>query len=211
VAASPGRPAAHDRRYRALVLLATFASLRWGEVIALRRCDLDLTARTVRVRATFVERSTGGLVLGPPKSKAGRRVAGFPRAILPVLREHLALFVAPEPDALLFTGTKGGPMRRSDFNKLSGWPHAVRAVGAEGLHVHDLRHTGNHLAASSGVGLRDLMARMGHDSERAALIYQHEARALTGRSRARSRLRSRPGTPALRAAATVPLALVPVG
>ena len=28
----------------------------------------------------------------------------------------------------------------------------------------------------SGVGLKDLMARMGHDSERAAIIYQHEAR-----------------------------------
>jgi integrase len=31
-----------DRRFRALVLLATFASLRWGEAIALRRCDIDL-------------------------------------------------------------------------------------------------------------------------------------------------------------------------
>jgi hypothetical protein len=29
---------------------------------------------------------------------------------------------------------------------------------------------------ASGAGLRDLMARMGHDSERAAMIYQHEAR-----------------------------------
>jgi hypothetical protein len=28
----------------------------------------------------------------------------------------------------------------------------------------------------SGAGLRDLMARMGHDSERAAIIYQHRAR-----------------------------------
>jgi integrase len=36
----------HDRRYRALVLLATFASLRWGEATALRRCDLDLAAGT---------------------------------------------------------------------------------------------------------------------------------------------------------------------
>jgi len=35
---------------------------------------------------------------------------------------------------------------------------------------------GNHLAAVSGAGLRDLMARMGHDSERAAIIYQHRAR-----------------------------------
>jgi hypothetical protein len=38
-----------------------------------------------------------------------------------------------------------------------------------------LRHTGNHFAARSGAGLKDLMARMGHDSERAAMIYQHEA------------------------------------
>ena len=92
------------------------------------------------------------------------------------LREHLAVYVAPAPGALLFTGVKGGPPRRSNFNKMSAWPHVVRAVGAEGLHFRDLRHTGNHLAAVSGAGLRDLMARMGHDSERAAIIYQHRAR-----------------------------------
>ena len=41
-----------------------------------------------------------------------------------------------------------------------------------GLHCHDLRHTGNTLAAE-GASLRELMARMGHNSARAALIYQH--------------------------------------
>jgi integrase len=52
----------------------------------------------------------------------------------------------------------------------------VKSIGAEGLHFHDLRHTGNAFAAASGAKLRDLMARMGHDSERAAMIYQHESR-----------------------------------
>ena len=52
----------------------------------------------------------------------------------------------------------------------------MKSIGAEGLHVHDLRHTGNTFAASGGAGIKDLMARMGHDSERAAMIYQHEAR-----------------------------------
>jgi hypothetical protein len=42
-----------------------------------------------------------------------------------------------------------------------------------GLHFHDLRHTGNMIAADSGAGLKDLMARMGHDNVRAAMIYQH--------------------------------------
>ena len=115
-------------------------------------------------------------MLGPPKSKAARRIVGIPSSIIPALREHLSLFVAPEADALLFLGAKGGPLRRSNFNKMSAWPHAVRAIGARGLHFHDLRHTGNHFAAASGASLKDLMIRMGHDSERAAIIYQHEAR-----------------------------------
>jgi integrase len=50
----------YDRRYRALVLLATFASLRWGEATALKRCDLDLETGLVRVRAAFSDRRTPG-------------------------------------------------------------------------------------------------------------------------------------------------------
>ncbi|MFD8556775.1 hypothetical protein ACFV1N_05725 [Streptosporangium canum] len=46
-------------------------------------------------------------------------------------------------------------------------------MGIKGLHFHDLRHTGNTLAPQSRASLADLKARMGHDSDRAALIYQH--------------------------------------
>lgn len=166
----------HDRRFHALVLLATFASLRWGEATALTRSDLDLKARTVRVRQAYVERSNGQLLLGPPKSRAGRRIVGIPAAIVPDLERHLAVYVKDDPAALVFPGQKGGPLRRGNFNKLSAWPHAVASIGMPGLHFHDLRHTGNHFAAESKAGLKDLMARMGHDSERAAMIYQHKAR-----------------------------------
>ncbi len=102
--------------------------------------------------------------------------AAVEQVIVPVLREHLSIFVKDEPGALAFPGSMGGPLRRGNFYKLSAWPYAVRSIGAEGLHFHDLRHTGNTFAAASGARLRDLMARMGHDSERAAMIYQHEAR-----------------------------------
>jgi integrase len=76
----------------------------------------------------------------------------------------------------MFPGAKGAPLRRSNFYRMSDWSRAVRAVGLEGVHFHDLRHTGNTFAAATGVGIRDLMARMGHESERAAMIYQHQAR-----------------------------------
>jgi integrase len=175
--ADEGHPdCTHDRRFYALVLLATFASLRWGEATALRRADIDLKARTVRVRAAYVERSTGEMLIGPPKSKAGRRIVGIPAAIVPDLTQHLAIYVKDEPGAPVFAGVQGGPIRRGNFNRMSAWPHAVATVGVPGLHFHDYADTGNQFAANSGAGLRDLMVRMGHDSERAAMIYQHEAR-----------------------------------
>jgi hypothetical protein len=49
----------------------------------------------------------------------------------------------------------------------------VTALRVPDLHFHDLRHTGNTLAAQTRANLRDLMTRIGHDGPRAALIYQH--------------------------------------
>ena len=56
-------------------------------------------------------------------------------------------------------------------------PHRPASI-EEFLHQVRARllHTGNHFAAAGGASLKDLIARMGHDSERAAIIYQHEAR-----------------------------------
>lgn len=60
--------------FRALVLLAAFTGLRWGELVALRRRHLELDGEdpVVRVRASLGE-VNGRLVEGPPKSAAGRR------------------------------------------------------------------------------------------------------------------------------------------
>lgn len=62
--------------------------------------------------------------------------------------------------------------RRSNFTRRV-WQPACQTVGIDGLRFHDLRHTGNTLAAATGASTRELMARMGHASPRAALIYQH--------------------------------------
>ena len=163
----------YDRRFRALVLLATFASLRWGEVTGLRRSDLDLVARTVRVREQLVELDGGEMVLGPPKSRAGKRIVGIPAVIVPELRAHLDAFVPDQPDAFVFLGAGGGFLRGSNFRREANWDQALADLGLKGLHFHDLRHTGNTLAAQSGASLADLKARMGQDSDRAALIYHH--------------------------------------
>lgn len=76
-----------DARFRVMVLLAGFASLRWGELSALRRCDLDPVAGTVSVRRQHVELDTGQLIVTPPKSAAGARTVALPPAILSTVRD----------------------------------------------------------------------------------------------------------------------------
>lgn len=168
--------AAVPSRYQALILVAALGSLRYGEVIALERQDIDLTALSIRVRQQYQEIRGKGMVLGPPKSRAGRRTIAMPGEVMNLLKAHLDRYVADEPNALVFTGPKGAPIRRGNFNDLVRWRQAIATLGIPELHFHDLRHTGNVLAAASKVSTRDLMARMGHDSMAAALIYQHATR-----------------------------------
>jgi integrase len=154
-----------DPRYRALVLLAVFASLRWGELAALCRADIDLEAGTVRISRSLNELPGGGYRFGPPKTEAGRRVVAFPVEITPDLTWHLARFPAHGDDALIFTSPTGMPLRRGNFRRRV-WVQAVKAAGLPETHFHNLRHTGNNLTAQAGANLRELMERMGHSSTR---------------------------------------------
>ena len=159
-------------RYRALVLLTVFGSLRWGELAALRRSDIDFQARSVRISRQLSERRGGGFAFGPPKSDAGHRTVAIPAVITPDLASHIVTFAAPGDDGLVFTSSEGKPLRRSNFCRRV-WHPALRAAGLPAIHFHDLRHTGNQFAADEGANLRELMDRMGHSTTRAAMAYLH--------------------------------------
>lgn len=165
-------------RFRVLVLAAAFTGLRWGELIALRRCDVDLNGGVLHVRRRLAQPSRGGLQEGPPKSAAGARSLALPEVLAQELRQHIDLYAGPGPEGLLFCGPKGAALRRSNFGRSTKWKVIVAAADLpRGFHFHDLRHTGNQLAAASGATTRELMHRMGHGSMRAALIYQHATSA----------------------------------
>ena len=161
--------------YRALVLLGAFCCLRIGELAALRREALDLDAPTVTVLATAGHVNGYGWVVGPPKSAAGKRIVTIPAAILPDVRAHLDRYAEDGPQGRVFLGPRGGGLRSSTFMARDFTP-AVQRLGLSGIRFHDLRHTGNTLAAATGASLADLMARMGHASMDAALRYQHATR-----------------------------------
>ena len=185
-------------RYRALVLLGVFGSLRWGELAALRRSDIDFQTRTVRISRQLSEQRGGGFAFGPPKSDAGHRTVAIPSVITPDLASHIVTFAASGDDGLMFNSSAGRPLRRSNFCRRN-WHPALRAAGLPPIHFHDLRHTGNQFAADEGANLRELMDRMGHSTARAAMAYLHgsderqQAIADALSSRATAEL-NRPGT-----------------
>ncbi|MGH9061670.1 MAG: tyrosine-type recombinase/integrase, partial [Acidimicrobiales bacterium] len=160
-------------RLHALVLLAGFGGLRTGEMLGLVHRDVDIVRSEVHIRTAALEiGGIGRLVVGP-KSEAGIRTVVLPRIVTEALRDHLTQLVAPGDDAVLFTAAGGGPLRRAELS--DRWRDAADAVGAPaGLHVHDLRHhAATLMARMPGVTTKELMARIGHSSPRAALIYQH--------------------------------------
>ena len=141
-------------------------------MLALRRDDVDLRAEMIHVRRKRQQLDSGEIIEGAPKSEAGKRTVALPGPLVDVLRAHLAEFVAKGDDAYVFTSSDGQPIERNNFRNRV-WLPATRAAGLEGLRFHDLRHTAGTLAARTGATTKELMARLGHSSANAALVYQH--------------------------------------
>jgi integrase len=100
-------------RYRTLILLARFGSLRWGELMGLRKSDIDLNDATVSIERSVVEVG-GGLVVKEPKTAAGVRTIALPRSLMPEIARHLDRFAEAGPDGRVFVGPyRVTPTRRS--------------------------------------------------------------------------------------------------
>jgi integrase len=177
--------AAMPEELRLMVVLASWCGLRFGEVVELRRGDVDLSAEVVRVRRAAV-RTAKGTIVTSPKSDAGARDVDIPPHIIPLIEQHLAKHVDNGRDSLLFPADHGGHLQPSSLYR--HWYRARDTAGRPDLRFHDLRHTGAVLAAATGASLAELMARLGHSTPQAAMRYQHVA---AGRGREVAHLMSK--------------------
>jgi integrase len=174
--------AAMPERHRLLVLLAAWCGLRFGELAELRRSDIDLKNGRIKIRRA-VARANGEVIIGTPKSDAGTRDVAIPPHLLGAVKSHIADHAEFGRDGLLFPATGGGHLSpsslygRAPTRTRTGWGFygARAAAGRPDLRWHDLRHTGAVWAAATGATLAELMARLGHSTQGAALRYQHAA------------------------------------
>ncbi|WP_343239644.1 hypothetical protein [Streptomyces sp. SID9913] len=112
------------------MLLAAFTTLRFGELAALRRRDIDLEGLTVTVGRAQAELQDGRLFDKAPKSAAGVRSVSFPAELLDAVTHHLEHFAAPGREGHVFVGPQGGQLRRSNFR--DDWVKARKGRGRHG-------------------------------------------------------------------------------
>lgn len=117
------------------------SGLRWGELIALRPCDLAFGPKRTIAVVRAIEQSRKGFAIKSTKNRQ-RRTTFFPAS----LSDDLASWCDQRPsDELLFTGNDGGFANRRTVQRY--WARAAKAAGwpmkgpmSSIWHPHDMRH-----------------------------------------------------------------------
>ncbi len=148
--------------------VALALGLRQGEALGLTWPALDLEAGSLAVRLALQRQPGQGLVLVPPKSRAGRRTIALPPQLVEALKAHRAVHLAErlaagplwEEHGLVFCQPNGRPLDpRSDHR---AWRALLDEAGVRGARLHDARHTAATLLLQQGVPARVAMEILGH-------------------------------------------------
>jgi integrase len=140
---------------RALWATAMYAGLRRGELMALRRGDVDLAAGLIHVRRGW------DAVEGEIATKSGEdRDVPIAVALRDYLDEHLLSLAWT--DGLVFGVTASRPFNDTATRERTG--RAWQLAGLERITLHECRHTYASLMIDAGVNAKALQTYMGHAS-----------------------------------------------
>lgn len=166
-------------RLEALFMLTLCLGARQGEVLGLRRDDVDLEARRIHIRFAM-QRIRRKLTLVPTKTEASQRSPLLPAMVVSAIAAHLARQEAQRKNAgaawkesgMLFTTTIGTMLDAR--NMLRSYYRLVQLSGLPKIRFHDLRHSAATILHVAGVPTQAIKNLLGHASARTTQeIYQH--------------------------------------
>jgi integrase len=162
-----------------IAALALATGMRRGELLALRRQDIDLDGAKIRVERSL-EQTKAGLRFKSPKTKHGRRTIAINPTTVAELRAHLKtqnetrLAIGQgrvPPDALVFPTWDGKPRSPNALTK--EWSVAMTDAGLD-VTFHALRHTHASSLIAAGLDVLTISRRLGHASPTITLgVYGH--------------------------------------
>ncbi len=151
-------------RYRALIFLAAYCGMRWGEVAGLHPDQVDLKRGMINVSGSLAE--VRGKLLRQPTKSDKRRSVSLPPFLCDILAKHIEQHSSAE---YVFTSPAFLPLRRSNWYRRYYKPAIVAAGVDPALTFHDLRRTCVALAVDQGAHPKAVQERLGHASIRITL------------------------------------------
>jgi integrase len=131
-------------RYRAVLILLTGTGVRNGEALGLTIDRVDFLRRQIRIDRQLATVSGEPPAFAPCKTEASVRTIPAPDLVLEELARHLDRF-GTGPDGLVFTDSKGDPIRRNAFGHV--WRRAAKSAGRDRVQPEGpkaLRRIGPH-------------------------------------------------------------------
>jgi integrase len=162
--------ASAEEPYRSLYWLTGQTGIRRGEICALRVMDvvLERDGKPLEQATVIVQRKVWGGIIGRPKSKRPRVFV-----LSPKLTERLReICTGKDPEALLFTNSKGGMLDPDNLVKRHLKPVLTKAGIKEGG-MHAFRHGNATIMDQNNVPMKIRQDRLGHVDSKTTLGYTH--------------------------------------
>jgi integrase len=162
----------HEARepYKTMFHIAAETGIRAGELMGVRRKDVDLDKMSIRIVQTVWE---GRLQIA--KTERASRTIAISESLAEHLREYLASNWTRNTLGLLFATRNGNPFDAGNVVQLHLHPIMEKlAISLSPCGFHAFRHTSASLMDGEGVPLRVRQGRLGHaDPKTTIKIYTH--------------------------------------
>ena len=169
-----------EPKWKTLTLLILTAGLRIGEALGVEWKHIDFKKNTLLIEQSSQYIDKVGIITKSPKNNSSKRLITLPESMVELLKhyrsvknaERLQLGDKWTDSNRLFTKWNGNPMYPGSLGK---WLKDF-CIKNELPHVtpHSLRHLSATILINSGISLKNLSARLGHNKTSTTIdIYAH--------------------------------------
>lgn len=169
-----------DDFYYPLFVTSLFTGMRKGEILGLKKTDIDFEKRIIYVRRSVSETKKDGVKLDGVKTDNSIRQVAINELTANALKKRSALIAERKlnlgkqynPNDLLFCNSEGQAFRPSSVNR--PFREYIKKAGVPYIRFHDTRHTHATLMMQLGINPKMVAERLGHATVKITLdTYSH--------------------------------------